>query len=135
MSGEKPEKTELKGFAALVGNLVNSVKETPECKDLIDGMKTRVLLNNKQDKWAALVTVINNDITVECIENEPKENISRNKLKWWGFWEFPNLQTITKARDWTGYKWISKTVGGKVKGASQIAMVGRILALGLSKRG
>ena len=134
MSSEKPEKPPLKGFAALVGNLINSVKETKECKDLIDGMKTRVLLNNMEGKWAALVTVINNEITVEGVENEPTENISRDTLKWWGYWEFPNLQTIMTARDWKAYKWIRKTAGGKVKGASQIAMVGQILALGLSKR-
>jgi hypothetical protein len=134
LSIEKPEKPPLKGFAALIGNLINSVKDSDECKELIDGIKTRVLLNNKEDKWAALITVINNEIRVECVENEPKENISRDKLKWWGYWEFPNLQTIMTARDWKVYKWIKKTAGGKVKGASQIAMVGQILALGLAKR-
>jgi hypothetical protein len=134
MMVEKVEKPSLKGFAALIGNLINSVKDTQECKELIDGMKTRVLLNNKEGEWAVLITVINNNITVEGIKNQPKENISREKLKWWGFWEFPNLQTIMNARDWNTYKWIRKTAVGKVKGASQIAMVGKILSLGLAKR-
>ena len=101
---------------------------------MLKGMKTRVLLNNKEDNWAALITVINNQITVEGVENKPKENISRDKLKWWGYWEFPSLQTIMTARDWKAYKWIRKTAGGKVKGASQIARVGQILALGLANR-
>ena len=131
---EEAEKPPLKGFAALIGNIINSVKDTKECKELIDGMKTRVLLNNKEGDWAALITVINNNITVECIENQPKENICREKLKWWGFWEFPNLKTIMNARDWNTYKWIRKTAVGKVKGASQIALVGKILSLGLAKR-
>lgn len=135
MSIDKPEKPSLKGFPALIENLFNSIKDTPECKEIIKGMKTRVLLNNKEDKWAALITVINDQIRVEGIENEPKENISREKLKWWGYWEFPNLQTIMTARDWKAYKWIRKTAGGKVKGASQIARVGQILALGLANRG
>jgi len=134
MSSEEPKKPRLKGFAALVGNLINSICDTEECKEIIEGMKTRVLLNNKEGKWAALITIINDQITVEGIKNEPKENISRKKLKWWGFWEFPNLQTLMTARDWNVYKWIFKTAGGKVKGASQIAMVGRILGLGISKR-
>ena len=108
-----PKKPRLKGFAALIGNLVNNVKETDECKEMIKGMKTRVLLNNKEGKWAALITIINNQITVEGIKNEPKENISRKKLKWWGFWEFPNLQSLMTARDWGAYKWIFKTAGGK----------------------
>jgi len=135
MSSEKSEEPSLKGFAALIGNLFNSVKDSDECKEMIKGMKTRVLLNNKEDKWAALITIINGQITVEGIENTPKENISRDKLKWWGYWEFPSLQTIMTARDWKAYKWIRKTAGGKVKGASQIAMVGQVLALGLAKRG
>lgn len=135
MSGEKSEEPSLKGFAALIGNLCNSVKDSDECREMIKGMKTRVLLNNKEDKWAALITIINDQITVEGIENTPKENISRDKLKWWGYWEFPSLQTIMTARDWKAYKWIRKTAGGKVKGASQIAMVGQVLALGLAKRG
>jgi hypothetical protein len=134
MTVDNAEKPPLKGFAALIGNLIDSVKETKECKDLIDGMKTRVLLNNKEGDWAALVTIINNCITVEGVENQPKENVSRERLKWWGYWEFPSLQTIMTARDWKAYKWIRKTAGGKVKGASQIAMVGQVLALGLSKR-
>ncbi|MHA2009288.1 MAG: hypothetical protein ACXABO_19075 [Promethearchaeota archaeon] len=132
MSEEKPR---LKGFAALIENLCNSVKDTKECKELIKGMKTRVLLNNKEDNWAALITIHKDQITVEGVENKPKENISRDKLKWWGYWEFPSLQTIMTARDWNAYKWIRKTAGGKVKGASQIAMVGRVLALGLANRG
>lgn len=135
VSSDKPEKPQLKGFPALIENLCNSIKDTPECKEMLKGMKTRVLLNNMDDNWAALVTIINDQITVEGIENKPKENISRDKLKWWGFWEFPSLQTIMTARDWKAYKWIRKTAGGKVKGASQIAMVGRILALGLANRG
>ncbi|MHA2282138.1 MAG: hypothetical protein ACXAC5_14950 [Promethearchaeota archaeon] len=135
MSTDKPEKPPLKGFPALIESLFNSIKDTPECKEMIKGKKTRVLLNNKEDKWAALITVINDQITVEGVENEPKENISRDKLKWWGYWEFPNLQTIMTARDWKAYKWIRKTAGGKVKGASQIATVGQILALGIANRG
>ena len=135
MSIEDTEKPRLKGFAALIGNLINSVKDTEECQELINGIKTRVLLNNKEDKWAALITVLNNEIKVEGVENEPKENISRDTLKWWGYWEFPNIQTIMTARNWKAYEWIKKTAGGKVKGASQIAMVGQILALGLAKRG
>ncbi|MHA2038486.1 MAG: hypothetical protein ACW972_04435 [Promethearchaeota archaeon] len=134
MTSEKPEKPRLKGFPALIENLCNSIKDTPECKEMIKGMKTRVLLNNKEDKWAALITVNNGQITIESIENEPKENISRDRLKWWGYWEFPSLQTIMTARDWKAYKWIRKTAGGKVKGASQIAMVGQILALGIANR-
>ncbi|MFW9824033.1 MAG: hypothetical protein ACFFE4_13900, partial [Candidatus Thorarchaeota archaeon] len=65
MSIDKPEKPPLKGFAALIANLCDSIKDTPACKEMIKGIKTRVLLNNKADKWAALITIINDQITVE----------------------------------------------------------------------
>ena len=129
MSQEKPKKPRLKGFAMLIGGLINSVKDTEECKEIIKGERTRVLLNNKENKWAALITVDKDQIRVECIKTEPKENISRNKLRWWGYWEFPNLQTMMTASSWKSGKWIRKMGSGKVKGASQIAIIGKILAL------
>lgn len=134
MSNEKPKKPRLQGFAALVGNLVNSVKDTEECKKHIKGVKTRVLLNNLEDKWAALITVKDDQITVEGIRNEPKSKLSKKKVYWWGYWEFPNLQTLMTARNWKSGKWIRKTASGKVTGASQIAIVGRVLAMGAPKQ-
>ncbi len=129
MSQEKPKKAKLKGFAMLIGGLLNSVKDTEECKEIIKGERTRVLLNNKENKWAALITIDNDEIRVECVKTTPKENISRSKLRWWGYWEFPNLQTMMSASSWKSGKWIRKMASGKVKGASQIALLGKILAL------
>ncbi len=133
MTTEKPKKPRLKGFAMLIGRLIDSVKDTEECQYLIKGSKTRVLLNNLEGKWAALVTVKDGKITVQGIPNTPKKNLKRNKLRWWGFWEFPNLSYMQTAGDWKSGKWIRKMASGKVKGASQIAIVGQILALARPK--
>jgi hypothetical protein len=130
----KPKKKRLKGFPMLIGNLIDSVKDTQECKDLIKGVRTRVLFNNQQDKkWACLVTIDKDQIKVEGIRKEGKKSLSRKKLYWWGYWEFPDLQTMMTAGAWKSGKWIRKMTSGKVKGASQIAIVGSVLALARPK--
>jgi hypothetical protein len=127
---EKPKKQKLRGFAMLIGNLINSVKEKPECKDFIKGIRTRVLFNNQEDKnWACLVTVDKEQIKVEGVKKEDKNSLSRKNLFWWGYWEFPDLATMMAAASWKSGKWIRKMTSGKVKGASQIAIIGQILAL------
>ena len=129
MSNEKQKKPKLRGFAAFIGNIINSVKDREEYKELIRGEKTRVVLHNEEDKWAALITLETGEITVEGIRNEPKENLSRKRLYWWGYWRFPNLQTLMSAANWGTGKWLKKMAGGKIKGASQVAIIGKILAL------
>ncbi|MFX1338732.1 MAG: hypothetical protein ACFFDK_08995 [Promethearchaeota archaeon] len=127
---QKEKKVRLKGFPMVIGNIINSVRDTPACKDLIRGMRTRVLFNNKEDKrWACLVTVDKDQIKVEGVRKEGKDSLSRKKLFFWGYWEFPNLETMMKASSWGSGKWIRKMGSGKVKGASQIALIGQILAL------
>lgn len=135
ISSENPKKPRLRGFAAFIDNLCNAAKDKQECIDFIKGVKTRVLINNKDDKWAALISVNNNQITVEGIEKDSgkdsKKNLRRKDLLWWGYWEIPNLQTLIAAKDWSPGKWIRKNVLGKsVVGPSQIEIVGKILSLG-----
>ncbi|MFX0188553.1 MAG: hypothetical protein ACFE8A_12555 [Candidatus Hodarchaeota archaeon] len=132
MSEEKPIKPKLRGFARTIGKSIDSVKDTGECKFLIKGVKTRVLFNCLDGKWAALVTIKDGNITVEGIKNTPKENLSRKKLYWWGYFE-AKLEDFLSAGGWKTGKWIRKMVGGKVKGASQIAIIAEILALAREK--
>ena len=130
----KPKKERLKGFPMLIGRLIDSVKDTPECKEIIRGARTRVLFNNLEDKkWACLVTIDKDQIRVEGIRKEGKDSLSRKKLYWWGYWEFANLQKMMGAGAWKSGKWIRKMTVGTVKGASQIAIVGQVLALARPK--
>jgi hypothetical protein len=126
----KPKKVRLKGFPKLISGLIDSVRDTPECKDIIKGMRTRVLFNNLEDKrFACLVTIDKNQIKVEGIRKEDKDSLTRKKLFYWGYWEFSSLETMMGAGAWKSGKWIRKMGRGTVKGASQIAMVGQVLAL------
>ncbi len=135
MSEEKPEpkKQKLRGLASLMNNTIISVKDTEECKYLIKGQRTRVLFNPKDGKWAALITIKDDVITVEGIRNTNKKDLSRKKLFWWGYFE-ATLADMMNASTWKTGKWLRKMAGGKVKGASQIALVGQVLALARSEQ-
>ena len=125
MSEKKPK---LRGFARTIGKSINSVKDTEECKFIIKGVKTRVVFNCLDGKWAALITIKDDNITVEGIKNKPKKNLSRKTLFWWGYFE-AKLEEFVSAGGWKSGKWIRKMAGGKVKGASQISIIAEILRL------
>jgi hypothetical protein len=131
MSQEKPKKPRLKGFAKFMQSLVNIAMEKQECQDFVAAQKTRVLFNNKEDpKWAALLTIINDCVTVEGIQKDPDFDIKKvgTKLHAWAWWEFPTTDTLTEAGNWKSGKWIRKMGGKKTKGASQIAIIAQVLS-------
>ena len=129
MSEKKPK---LRGFAKTIANSIESVKDTEECKFIIKGVRTRVCFNCLDGSWAALITIKDGNITVQGIKNKNKKDLSRKKLAWWGYFE-AKLEDFLKAGGWKSGKWIRKMAGGKVKGASQIAIIAEILALARSK--
>ena len=129
MSEKKPK---LRGFARTICNSIDSVKDTEECKYIIKGIKTRVLFNCLDGSWAALITIKDDNITVEGIKNKSKKDLSRKKLFWWGYFE-AKLEDFLKAGGWKTGKWLRKMAKGKVKGPSQIAIIAEILKLARSQ--
>ena len=129
MSEKKPK---LRGFARTIGNSIDSVKDTEECKFIIKGVKTRVLFNCLDGSWAALITIKDDNITVEGIKNKNKKDLTRKKLFWWGYFE-AKLEDFLKAGGWKTGKWLRKMAKGKVKGPSQIAIIAEILKLARSQ--
>jgi len=128
---EKPKKIRLKGFAKLIGGLVDRAMQNPECKEYIRGLRTRVLLNNLEDpKWACLITVDKEQVRVQGVEKVDKNSLTRKKLHFWGYWEMRGLEHMLTAGKWKSGKWIRKMARGTVHGASQIAYIGQILAFG-----
>ncbi len=131
MSKENSKKPRLKGFAKFIGSLVNISMGKQDCQDYVKAQKTRVLLNNLQDKkWAALVTIINDCVTVEGIEKGPDFDIKKvgKNLRAWAWWEIPSTETMVDAKNWKSGKWILKMGGKKTKGASQIAIIAQVLS-------
>ena len=133
MSDEKTKKPKLRGFARTIGKSIDSVKDTEECKFIIKGVKTRVMFNCLDGKWAALITIKDDNITVEGIKNTPKKNLSRKKLYWWGYFE-AKLEDFLQAGGWKTGKWLRKMAKGSVKGPSQISIIASILALAREKK-
>ena len=135
MTIEKPRKPRLKGFAKFIGSLVNIAMGKQECQDFVKAQKTRVLLNNEEDrKWACLISIINDCCTVEGVQKGPDFDIKKvgQKLHAWAWWEFPTTDTMIEAGKWKSGKWIRKMGGKKTKGASQIAIVAQVLSFARS---
>ena len=133
MSEEKPaaapKKPRLKGFAKIIGGLVDRAMQNPECQEYIRGLRTRVLLNNLEDKkWACLITVDNEQVRVQGVEKVDKNSLKRKTLHYWGYWEMKGMAQMLTAGGWKSGKWIRKMARGTVHGASQIAYIGQILA-------
>jgi hypothetical protein len=132
---EVSEKTaKLRGFAGFINNLINAAIKNEECKDFIRGIKTRVLLNNLEDKYAVIITIKDDKIKVEEINKDENPDLSRKKFFYYGYWQFPNLQTMMSATGWKLGKWIRKMARGTVKGASQIAIIGQVLSYATPKK-
>ena len=124
-----PKKIRLKGFAKLIGGLVDRAMLNPEAKEYIRGLRTRVCLNNLEDKkWACIITIDNDKVRVQGVEKVDKKSLDRKKLHYWGYWEMNGLATMLTAGKWKSGKWIRKMARGTVHGASQIAYIGQLLA-------
>ena len=135
MSKETPKKPRLKGFAKFIGSLVNVAMGKQGCQDFVKAVKTRVLLNNVEDtKWAALVSIINDCVTVEGIPKDSKFDIKEagKKLRAWAWWEIASFSTMLEAAKWKSGKWIRKMAGKRTKGASQIAIIAQVLSFARS---
>ncbi|MHA1509193.1 MAG: hypothetical protein ACTSO6_10875 [Promethearchaeota archaeon] len=131
MSKDNPKKPRLKGFAKFIGSLINISMGKQECQDFIMAQKTRVLLNNEEDKnWAVLISINNDCVTVEGIQKHPNFDIKEvgKKLRAWAWWEIPSFATMLDAGKWKSGKWIRKMAGKKTKGASQIAILAQVLS-------
>jgi len=131
MSNDTPKKPRLKGFAKFIGSLVNIAMEKKECQDFVRAQKTRVLLNNEEDKkWAVLISIINDCVTVEGIQKDPNFDIKKvgKSLRAWAWWEIPTTETMVDAKNWKSGKWILKMGGKKTKGASQIGIIAQVLS-------
>ena len=131
MSQEKLRKPRLKGFAKFMGSIINIAMGKQECQDFVKSQKTRVLLNNEEDpKWAALISINNDCVTVEGVQKDPDFDIKKvgTKLRAWAWWEFSTTNTLIEAGDWKSGKWIRKMGGKKTKGASQIAIIAQVLS-------
>lgn len=78
------EKKKLRGFASIVSKQVEPLNEMEKFKEQFKDTQVKVLLNAKDGKWAALLTIDKGKIYVEGIKNNPKENIKKKIAGWDG---------------------------------------------------
>ena len=74
----------LRGFAAVLGNRLEPVKENDEFKEFIKDISVKLLLNPLDGKYAALITIDKGTINIEGIRNDDSSNLKKKKLGWDG---------------------------------------------------
>ncbi len=83
---EKESETEpLDKFVKDIKETYEPLNENKKFKEKYKDMNFKILMNPKDGEYAALVTIDKGTITVEGIRNEPKENITKEKLDWDGY--------------------------------------------------
>lgn len=128
-SKEKIKKARLKGFAKTIATVINAAQKINEekVKELIKGKRSITIFNPKDGDWAALITIENDQINVEGIQNSLKEVLKRKYLLWWGYVE-------AKTDDFMNYemsqfKWFIRmiTFRAKLRGIPHVQLVRDII--------
>jgi hypothetical protein len=87
MSEKEVKKERVKGFAGVIAKNLEPVNNKQNFKEDFANELIKILLNAKDGKYAALITIDHGKLTVSGIENEPKENLKKEKVGWDGFLE------------------------------------------------
>jgi len=78
-------------FADAIAKIYEPLNNEEKFKEKFGDNSFTILLNPKDDKFAALITVNKGQLSVKSIENSSKKNLSQNILGWDGF-----MQTTTE---------------------------------------
>lgn len=126
---ERKKKERLKGFAKTISSALKTAQKLnePKVKQLIRGVRSRIVFNPIDGDWAALITIENDNIDVKGIDKTSKEIFKRKYLLWWGYLE-------AKVEDFmdfekSSFKWFLKmiTFRAKLRGIPHVKLVQNII--------
>lgn len=133
MSEKSPKKERLRGFAATISNAIQLAQKMNKEKfdRMIEGKRTRVVYNPRDGKWAAIITIENGNVEVKGIKNNPKKNLKRKELLWWGFLD-TSIKNFMNSQNISSFKWFLKiiTFKAKFRGIPHVKFIGDLIALG-----
>ncbi len=84
LSETKAKKKNLRGFAALIANRMEPLRDNEDFKIFSKDLNMKVLLNATDAKYAALISVKNGTFTVDGIPNDDKNALKKKALGWNG---------------------------------------------------
>jgi hypothetical protein len=77
----------VRGFAVLIKSILTPLNENKKFQEKFGNIKTKILLNASNLKYAAIIIVENGSVRVESIPNRPQENLKKKKVGWDAFLE------------------------------------------------
>ncbi|MFX1393464.1 MAG: hypothetical protein ACFFAH_07805 [Promethearchaeota archaeon] len=126
---ERIKKDRVKGFAKTISSALNTAQKLNEAKvkEIIKGVRSRIIFNPKDGDWAALITIENDNIDVKGIDNTSKEVFKRKYLLWWGYLEAKVEDFMDTEK--SSFKWFLKmiTFRAKLRGIPHVKLVQKII--------
>lgn len=132
---ERIKKERLKGFAKTISSALNTAQKInePKFKQLIRGVRSRIIFNPKDGDWAALITIENDNIDVKGIDKTSKEIFKRKYLLWWGYLEAKVEDFMDFGK--SSFKWFLKmiTFKAKLRGIPHVKLVQELITSAMVK--
>lgn len=131
------KKERLKGFAKTISSALNMALKLNEAKvkELIRGVRSRIVFNPKDGDWAALITIENDKIDVKGIDKRLSEDLvkKRKYLLWWGYLEAKVKDFMDTEK--SSFKWFLKmiTFRAKLRGIPHVKLVQEIITSAMIK--
>jgi len=127
---ERIKKERLKGFAKTISSALNTALKLnePKVKQIIRGVRSRIIFNPKDGDWAALITIENDNIDVKGIDKSiSKEILKRKYLLWWGYLEAKVKDFMDTEK--SSFGWFLKmiTFKAKLRGIPHVKLVQEII--------
>ncbi|MFX1571744.1 MAG: hypothetical protein ACFFB0_03270 [Promethearchaeota archaeon] len=113
----------IRGFGALIYNLLAPLNETDKFKKKFEDTHVKILINAINVNFAALIIIDNGELRVESIPNKPKENLKKKNIGWDGFLQMDSqifLAFVMNRMSLLGIakKWIIRKI--KLQGISKL---------------
>ncbi|MFX1477194.1 MAG: hypothetical protein ACFFCI_03595 [Promethearchaeota archaeon] len=131
MSEDKKKK--LRGFASIVSKQIEPLQENQKFKEKFKDTETKILINAKDGKYAALLVIDKGTIHVEGYKNNPKKNIKKKVLGWNGLIQAKTslFLELLGGEDVSLGKIIGKVLTGrlKIRGLKSVLLVLQLFEL------
>ncbi len=89
----------IRGFAVLINSILTPLNKNKKFQEKFGKIKTKILLNTSNLKYAAIIIIENGLVRVESIPNKPKENLKKKKVGWDAFLEMDTQTFLAIAMD------------------------------------
>ncbi len=126
MAEMNEEKEKLRGFPVLINSVLSPLNENFKFQEKFKNIKTKILLNASNLKYAALILIDHGSLNIKSIPNKPKANLKKKKVGWNAFLEMETQTFLTLAINRTSIirvakMWVTRKI--KIRGIRTLLLL------------